>query len=309
LDGYPPVDVESLTVITSDDKLQSPIVFSSMPSKAAHDVELSLAEQGHAVFSNASAHRMTVDVPILLPEINAEHIGLVDVQRRNRGWTTGAIVTNSNCTSTPVAMSLAPLKPLKLTHVHVVSMQAISGAGYPGVPSLDIMDNVIPFIGGEEPKLGIEPAKMIGDFDGHAVKPYEMIVSASCNRVPVVDAHLVSVAVRFEDRPEREDVLQAWADFQGPEVVRNLPSAPVHPIMIAQSEDRPQPRRDRYAGNGMSTVIGRLRDCAAMEGWQFIALSHNTIRGAAGCSILNAEYLVAAGYVTGVDVTETVVAK
>ena len=297
LDGYPPADVANLIVQALGDNLTSPIVFSALPSGQAKEAEFALAERGHVVCTNASAYRMTKDVPILLPEINASHIELVDVQRRNYGWTTGALVTNSNCTSTPVAMSLAPLRQFKPTHIQVVSMQAVSGAGYPGVPSLDIMDNVIPFIGGEEDKLTKEPAKMLGTFNGDDITPFHMVVSAACNRVPVLDSHLVNIAVRFAEDVTADDLLAAWENFRGPDDVAKLPSAPEHPIQVAYAEDRPQPRRDRMAGKGMSAVVGRVRECPAVDGFQYLALSHNTIRGAAGCSILNAEYLVAKGYV------------
>ncbi|MCI0710041.1 MAG: aspartate-semialdehyde dehydrogenase [Chloroflexi bacterium] len=297
LDGYPPTDVTNLIVQTLEDDLTSPVVFSALPSSQAKEAEFALAQRGHVVCTNASAYRMTKDVPILLPEINAAHIELVDIQRKNYGWTTGALVTNSNCTSTPVAMSLAPLRQFRPTHVQVVSMQAVSGAGYPGVPSLDIMDNVIPFIGGEEDKLTKEPAKMLGTFNGDSVTPFDMIVSAACNRVPVLDSHLVNVAVRFAEEVTVDDLLAAWENFRGPDDVANLPSAPERPVEVAYAQDRPQPRRDRMAGNGMSAVVGRVRECHAVDGFQYLALSHNTIRGAAGCSILNAEYLVAKGYV------------
>jgi aspartate-semialdehyde dehydrogenase len=201
-------------------------------------------------------------------------------------------------------MSLAPLRQLKPTHVHVVSMQAISGAGYPGVPALDIMDNVIPYIGGEEDKLTKEPAKMLGTFNGDAITPFEMVVSAACNRVPVLDAHLVNVAVRFAEDVTVDDLLAAWEDFRGPEDVATLPSAPDRPVQVTYADDRPQPRRDRLAGKGMSAVVGRVRECPAIDGFQFLALSHNTIRGAAGCSIINAEYLVARGYVQNIPLPD-----
>ncbi len=301
LDGYPPEDVANLIVKSTEDELDSPIVFSALPSDTARELEPRLAQAGHVVCSNASAFRMAEDVPILLPEINAEHLQIVDIQREKRGWS-GAIVTNSNCTSTPVSMALAPLKKFKPKRVQVVSMQAISGAGYPGVPSLDILDNVVPYIKGEEDKLTKEPAKMIGSFDGEVIQPFIMTVSAACNRVPVLDAHLVNVAIQFEEDVTAEELEQAWAEYRGNATVQALPSAPAQPIMIAQGEDRPQPRRDRYAGKGMSAVVGRLRECPAIDGWQFVALSHNTIRGAAGCSIINAELMLVEGYVPGFQV-------
>lgn len=301
LDGYPPADVANLIVKNTDAKLDSPIVFSALPSGTARELEPRLAQAGHVVCSNASAFRMAEDVPILLPEINAEHLQIVDIQREKRGWS-GAIVTNSNCTSTPVAMALAPLRQFKPSRIQVVSMQAISGAGYPGVASLDILDNVVPFIKGEEDKLTQEPAKMIGQFDGQVIQPFVMTVSAACNRVPVLDAHLVNIAVQFEENVTMNELVVAWSGFRGNATVQELPSAPIQPVMVAQDEDRPQPRRDRYAGQGMSTVVGRLRECPAIDGWQFIALSHNTIRGAAGCSIINAELMLVEGYIPGFQI-------
>jgi aspartate-semialdehyde dehydrogenase len=303
LDGYPPRDVAELTVKGLDATLNSPIVFSALPGEAAREVEVRLAGEGHVVCSNASTYRMTEDVPLIYPEVNPDHIRLIEAQRRNRGWKDGALVTNSNCTAMPVVMALAPLRQFGLRVLHVVSMQAVSGAGYPGVASLDILDNVVPYIKGEEDKLEVEPHKMLGDLavDGSKILPLEILTSASCNRVPVVDSHLVSVAVGFEEVVSLEAIDEAWNGFVAPEVVRRLPSAPEYPLMVAYEADRPQPRRDRNAGNGMTTTVGRLRECKTVDGVQFVSLSHNTIRGAAGGSILNAELLVAEGYVTSAD--------
>lgn len=303
LDGQPPANVANLIVKSLEDPLTSPIVFSALPSQAAHEVELYFAEQGHVICSNASAHRMGHDVPLLLPEVNADHIRLIDYQRESRGWKNGAIITNSNCTAMPVVMALGPLRKFQPTHMHVVSMQAVSGAGYPGVASLDILDNVVPYISGEEEKLGQEPAKMLGDLaaNGGSIQALNIITSASCNRVPVLDAHLVSVAVRFATKPSLDELIEAWDTFRGPEIVQHLPSAPERPVIYTHQPDRPQPRRDRNTGNGMTTVVGRLRECPTIDGVQFIALSHNTIRGAAGCSILNAELLTVSGYIAQAD--------
>lgn len=298
LSGNPPADVAGMTVLPLDADLQSPLVFSALPGEIAKTVEWRLAENGHAVCSNASAFRMHEHVPILLPEINAGQVGLVDVQRRKYGWTSGALVTNSNCTSAPVAMSLAPLRKFGIEAVHMVSQQAISGAGYPGVPALDIMDNVIPYIGGEEPKLEAEPRKMLGTLEGDQIAFLDYVASATCTRVPVLDSHLVSVAVRLGEQPSAETILAAWDDFRGPAPVPSLPTAPARPVEVTMADDRPQPRRDRDAGGGMATVVGRLRPDPVLGGWKYLALAHNTVRGAAGCSILNAELLVAQGYVS-----------
>ncbi len=299
LDGQPPTEVADMVVKSLDENLDSAIVFSALPSQTARNVERRLAEHGHVVCSNASAHRLAHDVPLMIPEVNAAHIRLIDQQRQNRGWSSGALITNSNCTSMPVTMALAPLLPFEPTHMHVVSMQAISGAGYPGVPSLDILDNVVPFIPGEEEKMTVEPAKMLGSMaeDGTSIRALPIVISASCNRVPVMDAHLVSIAVRFAKNPTLSDIEAAWDSFRAPDHVANLPSAPALPVIYNRQPDRPQPRRDRYAGKGMSTVVGRLFECPSIAGVQFLALAHNTVRGAAGCSILNAELLVKEGYV------------
>lgn len=305
LDGQPPLHVRNLTVKPLTDTLQAPLLFSALPSSVAHDIEPTLATAGHVVCSNASAHRMAPDVPLIIPEVNADHVSLIDVQRQQRGWTTGALVTNSNCTSMPVTMALAPLMHFELTHMHAVSMQAISGAGYPGVSSFDILDNVVPYIKNEEEKLGIEPAKMLGTLQGDRIVAYDFVASAACNRVPVIDAHLVSIAARFAAHPSEADIIDAWQGFAAPDDVQALPSAPRHMVEYTDLPDRPQPRRDRNAGNGMTATVGRLRGWPLLDGGvQFLALSHNTIRGAAGCSILNAELLLTKGYISGVVARE-----
>lgn len=294
LDDEPPGDVLDLPVKPLDAEFTSPLVFSALPKEAAEVREIELAAAGHAVCTNASAHRMAADVPLLLPEINAEHIGLIDVQRHNRGWS-GALVANSNCTAMPVVLSLAPLLPFGVRKVFVISMQAISGAGYPGVPSLDIIDNVVPYISGEEDKLVEEPHKMLGRFNGSTIDEHDAVISPSCNRVAVIDGHMVNISVELASQPSLEDVIDAWNQFRGSAPVPLLPSAPAQPVQYLQQEDRPQTRRDRNAGNGMTTSVGRLRPCPLL-GYKFVALSHNTVRGAAGGSILNAELLAAQGY-------------
>jgi aspartate-semialdehyde dehydrogenase len=239
---------------------------------------------------------MLSDVPLLLPEVNAAHIALIEIQRKNRGWTTGALVANSNCTTMPVVMSLAPLKQFGIRKILTVSQQAISGAGHPGVASLDILDNVVPYIGGEEEKVETEALKMLGAFNGHEIQWLSAVASATCTRVPVVDGHLVNISIEFDCQPSMEDLISAWTDFQGDDPVPTLPSAPQHPVQYLPQKDRPQIRRDRNAGNGMTTSVGRLRECPIL-GYKFATLSHNTIRGAAGCSILNAELLAVRGYI------------
>ena len=298
LSGNAPTAVANLTVKSLDSTLTSPLVFSALPSDAAREAEERLARAGHIVCSNAGAFRMDPTVPLLMPEVNAEHINLIPHQRQVKGWN-GAIITNSNCTAAPLVMAMAPLRQFRPEVVNVVSMQAVSGAGYPGVPSLDIMDNVIPFIKGEEGKVETEPNKMLGAYEDGEIVSLGMTISATCNRVAVLDSHLVTVAVRFAENPSQDDIIAAWQNFTGPEPVPSLPTAPAQPVIYAAEDDRPQPRRDRDAGNGMSTVVGRLKENKAINGVQFHALAHNTVRGAAGCSILNAELLVAEGYLEG----------
>jgi len=307
LTGTIPAAVATLTVKPLDGALGSKIVFSALPSDAAQEVEARLAAAGHFIFSNASTYRMAADVPILLPEVNAEHAHLITHQQRERGWQ-GGIITNSNCTTAPLVMALAPLRQFDPTNMHVVSMQAISGAGYPGVASLDILDNVIPYIPKEEEKIGIEAAKMLGTYAHSTVEPLPIKVSASCNRVPVLDVHLICVSARFAANPSLEEIAHAWDTFTAPAGVAGLPTAPEKPIIYTRQADRPQPRRDRDAGKGMATVIGRLRPDEALGGVQFVALAHNTIRGAAGCSILNAEYCISQGLVEGLAEAETALA-
>ncbi len=296
LDGEPPVSVKGLTVKALDESFSSPLIFSALPKEAAAACEIALASDGHIVCTNASVNRMLEDVPLLLPEANADHIRLIDIQRENRGWQTGALVANSNCTAMPVVMALAPLRQFNIRKVNMVSAQAISGAGYPGVASLDILDNIIPYVGGDEDKLHTEPWKMLGNFDGQQIQSLRVIASATCNRVPVIDGHLVNISVELDDKPDLDTIIEAWRVFRGPEPVSTLPSAPEQPVQYLPQIDRPQSRRDRNAGNGMATSVGRLRECPIL-GYKFVALSHNTIRGAAGCSILNAELLAAQGYI------------
>ncbi|NWF71373.1 MAG: aspartate-semialdehyde dehydrogenase [Chloroflexi bacterium] len=294
LDGSVPDSVAGLTVKSSDAALDSPLVFSALPKDAAQ-VEFELAAAGHMVCTNASLNRMAEDVPLLLPEVNADHIALIDAQRRKRGFTTGAVVANSNCTAMPVVMALAPLRKFGVSKYLVVSAQATSGAGYPGVASLDILDNIIPYVSGDEDKLETEPLKMLGRLNGERVDMLNAVASASCNRVPVIDGHLVVVSVSLDTAPDLDEIITAWDSFRGPHPVPSLPSAPEQPVRYLPQIDRPQPRRDRSTGRGMTTTIGRLRRCPLL-GYKFAALSHNTIRGAAGCSILNAELLAAQGY-------------
>lgn len=305
LHDNPPADVAALTVKALDEPINSPLAFSALPKEAALTRELGLADAGHVVCSNASANRMLPDVPLLLPEVNAEHIGLIDLQRRQRGWTSGALIANSNCTVMPVVMALKPLLQYGVRRLHLVSEQAVSGAGYPGVPSMDMIDNILPYVPGDEEKMETESRKMLGCFNGEGIDALDMVVSATCTRVPVVDGHLVNISVELEEGPALSSIVDDWTGWQAADPIPSLPSAPPYPLQYLDQIDRPQPRRDRDAGGGMMTSIGRLRECPIL-GYKFAALSHNTIRGAAGCSIVNAELLASHGVIDGFRVAEVV---
>jgi aspartate-semialdehyde dehydrogenase len=274
--------------------IDSRIVFSALPADLAKDLEPQFARAGFAVCSNASSYRRETDVPLLLPEVNAGHIALVRQQRQNRGWS-GAILTNPNCTSTGLTIALKALQDaFGLQKVFVVSMQALSGAGYPGVASLDIIDNVIPHIGGEEEKVEWEPRKMLGSLADGTVTMAEVLFSAHTNRVAVIDGHMVCVSVELENAATPEQAREVLISYQGPAAARKLPSAPQPVLLLRDEIDRPQPHLDRLTGKGMTTVIGRVRSDPLFH-IKFVVLSHNTIRGAAGGSIYNAELLVQEG--------------
>ncbi len=263
------------------------VVFSALPSAVAGKTEEDFALAGYVVVSNASAHRMDPDVPMLNPEINCSHVSLIEEQRRKRKWD-GAIVTNPNCSTTVLTLPLKPIyDEFGIKSVIVSTMQAISGAGYPGVASMDIVDNVIPFIGGEEEKMETETQKILGS----PSKPADFMVSASCNRVPTIDGHMMSVFVETKQKAEPKAVVAAIENFVGEPQELNLPSAPKKPVIVTQEKNRPQTRLDRMEGKGMSVVVGRIRKDPVLNGVKFMALGHNTIRGAAGCGVLNAEYL------------------
>jgi len=274
------------------------IVFSALPSETAGEIEEDFAEAGYVVCSNARNHRYDADVPLLIPEVNPEHLGLIEIQKRNRGWS-GCITTNPNCSTTHLVSALHPLHVrFGVKKVFVVTMQAISGAGYPGVSSMDILDNVIPYISGEEEKMEQkEPQKLLGVFDGAGIRYADFVVSAHCNRVPTRNGHLEAVSVEFETKPTQEEIVAAWREYRPLAQQLKLPSAPQPAIIYDERQDRPQPRLDRMAGSvpGMATVVGRLRPDPLLH-YKFMVLGHNTIRGAAGGSLLNAELLVAQGY-------------
>jgi aspartate-semialdehyde dehydrogenase len=294
--GDPPPSVGEMIVSTLEPNPPARIVFSALPSAVAREVEPRFAQAGYGVCSNASAFRYEPDVPLVIPEINADHTALIKRQQAKRGWP-GFIVTSPNCTTTGVVMPLKPLdNAFGLRQVFATSMQAISGAGYPGVASLDVLNNVLPYIGGEEEKIERETRLLLGHVvDGRRVEA-TIVVSAQANRVPVLDGHTVCLSLGFEKQPTAEEAIVALANFRGPDVVRELPSAPEHPILVRLEPDRPQPRRDRDAEGGMAVTVGRVRECPLLH-LRLVSVSHNTLRGAASGSILNAELLVASGEV------------
>jgi aspartate-semialdehyde dehydrogenase len=290
-----PERLADMTVQEMSTDLECELLFSALPTASAKEWESKLAAAGYGLFSNASFHRMDSDVPLILPEVNPDHLDLLERQQAERGWSRGFIVTNSNCTAMPMVMALAPLRQFGLQAVIATSLQALSGAGYPGVASLDAIDNVIPFIAeSEEVKMNTESNKMLGRLNGRQVEPAGIKLSAHCNRVPVSDGHLVTVSVSFKDKPSLGDIMQAWQSWEPLPQQLKLPSAPQLPLVIRPESNRPQPRLDRDAGGGMATVIGRLRPCEVLD-VRFVCLAHNTIRGAAGGSVLNAELMVAQG--------------
>ena len=294
LDGLMPARVREIVVSDSKPVPGAPrLMFSAMDASVATEIERAFAEAGHIVVSNSKNHRMDPDVPLLVPEVNADHLKLIPLQQRNRGWK-GQIATNPNCSTVVLTMALAPFKQFGIKRVIVTTMQAISGAGYPGVPSMDIMANVIPHIGGEEEKMQQETQKILGEFAGDHIEPLTARVSAHCNRVPVVDGHTIAVSVETEKKPSMGELIAAIANYRGVPQQRNLPSAPAHPVQYMEEQNRPQPRRDVERDHGMAVYVGRLRECPALD-FKFIALGHNTIRGAAGAAVLNAELMYSEG--------------
>lgn len=290
-----PATAQTLPIHSTDAANAPKIVFSALHAAVAEHAEKEFARCGHIVVSNAGSHRMDPDVPLLIPEVNPEHLALIPIQQRHRGWN-GILVTNPNCTTVGLAMSLAPLeKRFGLKQVLMTSLQAVSGAGYPGLPALEIMGNVIPYIAGEEEKVESETRKILGRVCDGAVSPADFTVSAHCNRVFVEHGHTESISVSLRSPASLEDLLTAWHDFTGLPQQRGLPSAPRQPIVVRQEPDRPQPKLDVSTEKGQAVVIGRLRLCSVLQ-FKFTALSHNTIRGAAGAALLNAELLVSEGY-------------
>jgi len=293
LGGETPASVADIVVDECKPGNAPKLVFSATDASVATEIEQAFAKAGHVVVSNSRNHRMELDVPLLVPEINPDHLKLVPVQQRNRGWK-GIIVTNPNCSTVVLAMALAPLKPFGITKVIATTMQAISGAGYPGVPSMDILGNVIPYIGGEEEKMEQETQKILGDMHGERVRDLAAAVSAHCNRVPVVDGHTVTVSVALSTAVAEADLLRAFELYTSVPQERKLPSAPPAPVIYMAQSNRPQPRKDVEREHGMAVFVGRVRPCPVLD-FKFVAMGHNTVRGAAGAAVLNAELMVSEG--------------
>ena len=293
LDGGVPETVAGLTVEDCKPGNAPKLLFSAMDASVAGEIEQAFAAAGHFVVSNSRNHRMLSDVPLLIPEVNPDHLKLIPVQRRNHGWN-GAIVTNPNCSTITMVLGLAALKPFGITRILASTMQAVSGAGYPGMPSMDILGNVVPYIDSEEEKIESETQKILGDYNGDSIRPLAAKVSAHCNRVAVVDGHTVAVSVELERKAGVERLQEAFRAFRGRPQERELPSAPKQPIHVLAEQNRPQPRKDALRERGMAVSVGRVRECPVLD-YKFVVLGHNTIRGAAGAAVLNAELMLSEG--------------
>lgn len=293
LEGAMPDDVATREVLPCDpEAVTAPVVFSALDASAAGEIEEAFARAGKLVLSNARNHRMDTDVPLVIPEVNGSHLSVLTEQRERRGWS-GAIVTNANCAATVIAMALAPLhERFRLRQAAVVTMQAISGAGYPGVPGLDIVGNVIPYIAGEEDKIERELCKILGAAGDRAIEPAAFDVSVHANRVAVEHGHTACISASFEQPVTADEALAVLRSWRGDPRVSSLPSAPPVPLVVREEPDRPQPRRDTNDGRGMTVSVGRVREDALFD-VRMVALGHNTVRGAAGGSLLNAELLAA----------------
>jgi len=289
-----PEKIANLIVKNCEPGLSCNVVFSGLDASIAGEIEESFAKNNYHVISNSKNHRFDNDVPLLIPEVNPDHLGLLKVQNYGKG----SIVTNPNCSVIGLLIALKPLHDaFGIELVNVVTMQALSGAGYPGVSGLDIIDNVIPFIGGEENKMETEPLKILGNFDGKKIEQSAIKISSSCNRVSVVDGHLESVQVKLKNKPSKDEILSVWKNFKGEPQEYDLPFAPIQPIHYFFEEKYPQPRLHRNIDKGMAVAVGRLRDCNLFD-YKFTVLSHNTVRGAAGGAILCAELMKIKGLLT-----------
>jgi aspartate-semialdehyde dehydrogenase len=294
LNGAMPSDIADLYVNECKPGNGAPrLMFSATDASVATEIERAFAGAGHVVVSNSRNHRMEADVPLLVPEVNYDHLKIIPRQQRERGWK-GQIVTNPNCSTIVMTLALAPLKQFGIERILVTTLQAISGAGYPGVASMDINANVVPFIGNEEEKMESETQKILGDFVNGEIRPLTAKVSAQCNRVPVVDGHLCCVSVELKQKPGVAAIRDAFESYSSLPQQKKLPSAPPHPVIYMEQQDRPQPRRDVERENGMSVFVGRLRECPVFD-YKFLACGHNTVRGAAGAAFLNAELMYSEG--------------
>jgi aspartate-semialdehyde dehydrogenase len=296
LDAPIPEAARELVVKGLDTSLECDFVFSALDSSVAGIAEEDFARAGYPVVSNSRNHRMDPDVPLLIPEVNAAHLDAIPLQQKNRGYDHGFIVTNPNCSTAGLVLVLKPLADaFGLEKIFVVTLQAISGAGYPGVPSVDIHANVVPFISGEEEKMESEPQKLLGKWDGARFVEAGLGITAHCNRVPVLDGHVECVSLSLKKIASLREVREALQTFEVSAELASLPSALRHPVVVLDEPDRPQPRRDVHAGNGMAAVVGRIRECPLLD-VKLTLLSHNLVRGAAGAALLNAELLAARGF-------------
>jgi aspartate-semialdehyde dehydrogenase len=295
LDGDIPAAAAEITVSEAKPSAAAPrLMFSAMDASVATEIERAFAEAGHIVVSNSRNHRMEPDVPLIVSEVNPGHLALLHCQQKVRGWK-GMIVTNPNCSTIVLTMALAPLVQFGIQKIIVATLQSVSGAGYPGVASMDIMANVVPFIGAEEEKMQQETQKILGALSNGAIVPLAARVSAHCNRVPVTDGHVVVASIEFSKKPTVAEVQAAIENFQSVPQQRKLPSAPLKPLTYLPQTDRPQPRRDAMRENGMGVTVGRIRECTALD-IKLVACGHNTIRGAAGAAVLNAELMASDGF-------------
>ena len=296
LPGEMPALARTLMVQSPEAPLNCDVIFSSLPAELAREVEMEFARAGYPVISNSSAFRMEPDVPLLIPEVNPQHLRLLETQREKGRFGPGSLLTNPNCSTVMLALALAPLHArFGVTAVVATTLQALSGAGYPGVASLDAADNVIPFVENEEEKIERETLKIFGRLNGTRIEEAAFPVSAQCHRVNVSEGHMAAVRVKLAQKARLEDVREAFASFTAFPQEMKLRTAPERPLIVRDERDRPQPRLDREAGNGMSVTIGRILPDRVLD-FRFVALSHNTIRGAAGATLLNAELLSAMGY-------------
>jgi aspartate-semialdehyde dehydrogenase len=301
LDTPLPDRIARMTVSPAEPTGAPKIIFASVDAPIARELEPKFADAGCAVLSNSSAFRMAPNVPLVIPEVNADHLHLIEEQP-SRKASGGFMVTNPNCSTIGLVMALKPLEErFGIEQIFVTTMQAVSGAGYPGVASMDILDNVVPYIGGEEEKMEAETLKLLGRLEGHGVKPLAAGITAHCNRVPVVDGHTECVSIKLRKKATAEEIQAAWDGYK-PLAGKGLPFAPEQPVHFTALADRPQPRLDRNREKGMAVTVGRLRPCNLLD-WKFVLLSHNTVRGAAGATILNAELLASLGKLEPTDRT------